>query len=62
MPKQRIYAGPSPAVELVLPNGQSLVCTKGVPVEVPDELVKSLDAQGWLTPKTKFKAPPPEED
>jgi hypothetical protein len=31
----------------------------GEEVEVPQEIVKSLDAQGWLTPKKSKLAPPP---
>jgi hypothetical protein len=45
-----IYPGPSDGVDLLLPAGGSQPCLRGEPLEVPDELVDQLLAQGWTEP------------
>lgn len=54
MPK-RIYNGPHPEVDVVLPDGGNLKAKRGVAVDVDVELAKRLDEQGdaWLTEKPR---------
>lgn len=47
----RIYDGPSPAVEVGLPDGTVVVAEHGKSAEFPKEVAEGLDLSGdWKTP------------
>lgn len=49
------YVGPSPAVDIIIPGG-AIRADKNIPVDVPDDLAKSLLEQDTFTsskPTTK---------
>jgi hypothetical protein len=58
MPK-RIYNGPCPEVEVVLPDGSHPTVKRGESIDVPEEVAANLDSQGdtWLANQPAAKAP-----
>lgn len=49
-----VYVGPSLAVDIIVPGG-AIRAEKNKPVDVPDELAKSLLAQDTFESKTTTK-------
>lgn len=54
----RQYTGPHDGVDLQLPDGRTVTAVRdGEPIDVPEDVARTLPPEDWAAPKTAGKKP-----
>lgn len=59
----RQYKGPHDGVDLPLPDGRTLTAYRdGDPIEVPEDVARTLPSEDWTAPKPAAKKAAPTDE